>query len=114
MLGWSINLFRIFGIQLAIHVSFLLLLAYFGWEGWMDAGATGALWSLLVVTLFFGCVVLHELGHSLTARRYGVHRSTVSRLVERERAPESVDAHVAAIHTHVAALARLAQTKEEP
>lgn len=72
MLGWSINLFRVFGIQLAIHVSFLLLLAYFGWEGWQEAGATGALWSLLVVTLFFGCVVLHELGHSLTARRYGV------------------------------------------
>lgn len=73
MLGWSINLFRVFGIQLAIHVSFLLLLAYFGWEGWTNAGTTGALWSLLLVTLFFGCVVLHELGHSLTARRYGVH-----------------------------------------
>ncbi len=72
MLGWSINLFRVFGIQLAIHVSFLLLLAYFGWEGWTQAGATGALWSVLAVTLFFGCVVLHELGHSLTARRYGV------------------------------------------
>lgn len=72
MLGWSINLFRVFGIQLAIHVSFLLLLAYYGWDGWMQAGATGAGWSLLLVTLFFGCVVLHELGHSLTARRYGV------------------------------------------
>jgi Zn-dependent protease len=42
MLGWSINLFRVFGIQLAIHVSFLLLLAYFGWEGWTQAGAPGA------------------------------------------------------------------------
>lgn len=72
MLGWSINLFRVFGIQLAIHVSFLLLLAYFGWEGWRDAGPMGALWSVLAVTLFFVCVVLHELGHSLTARRYGV------------------------------------------
>ncbi|MBA4138830.1 MAG: hypothetical protein C0518_16115 [Opitutus sp.] len=72
MLGWSINLFRIFGIQLAVHVSFLLLLAYFAITGWLEAGVAGAGWSLLLIILFFACVVLHELGHSLTARRYGV------------------------------------------
>jgi len=72
MLRWSINLFRVFGIQLAVHFSFLLLLAYFGWDGWKHGGITGALWELLLVVLFFSCVVLHELGHSLTARRYGV------------------------------------------
>jgi Zn-dependent protease len=72
MLGWSINLFRIFGIQLAVHASFVLLLAWFGWEGWVEAGTTGMWWSLLLIVLFFACVVLHELGHSLTARRYGV------------------------------------------
>ena len=72
MLGWSINLFRIFGIQLAIHVSFLLLLAYFGWQGWGLGGAQRMLWSTLLIVLFFACVILHELGHSLTARRYGV------------------------------------------
>lgn len=72
MLRWSINLFRVFGIQLAVHVSFLLLLAYFCWDGWREGGTRGALWELLLVTLFFCCVVLHELGHSLTARRYGV------------------------------------------
>lgn len=72
MLGWSINLFRIFGIQLAVHVSFVLLLAYFGYEGWLEGGMPGAGWSLLLIVAFFTCVVLHELGHSLTARRYGV------------------------------------------
>lgn len=72
MLGWSINLFRICGIQLAVHASFVLLLAYFGYEGWQSGGLVGALWSLLLITLFFGCVVLHELGHSLAAMRYGV------------------------------------------
>ncbi|MBA3849556.1 MAG: hypothetical protein C0502_06115 [Opitutus sp.] len=72
MLGWSINLFRIFGIQLAVHVSFLLLLAYFGYEGWLEGGWLGAGWSMLLIVLFFACVVMHELGHSLTARRYGV------------------------------------------
>lgn len=72
MLRWSINLFRIFGIQLAIHVSFLLLLAYVGYEGWVDGGWVGAAVNMAVVIAFFVCVVLHELGHSLTARRYGV------------------------------------------
>lgn len=72
MLGWSINLFRLFGIQLAVHVSFLLLLAWFGWRGWEEGGVTGMLWSTALIVLFFTCVVLHELGHSLTARRYGV------------------------------------------
>lgn len=72
MLGWSINLFRVFGIQLAVHASFLLLLAWFGWQGWTEAGAGGAAWEVLLIVVFFGCVVLHELGHSLTARRYGV------------------------------------------
>lgn len=66
-------MFRIFGIELAVHVSFFLLLAYFAFEGWQDGGWWGAGWSLLLIILFFGCVVLHELGHSLTARRYGVH-----------------------------------------
>jgi Zn-dependent protease len=73
MLGWSINLFRIFGIQLAIHVSFLLLLAYAAVVGWQDGGGlieAGLSVGLMVV--LFVCVVLHELGHSLVAMRYGV------------------------------------------
>lgn len=72
MLGWSISLFRVFGIQLSVHVSFLLFLGYFGYEGWNEAGGLGAAWNLVLVILFFACVVMHELGHSLTARRYGV------------------------------------------
>src|SRR5471032_1711584 len=72
MLGWSINLFRVFGIQLAVHASFLLLLAYYGYDGWKDGGLIGLWWSLGLIVLFFVCVILHELGHSLTARRFGV------------------------------------------
>lgn len=72
MLGWSINLFRVFGIQLAVHASFVLLLAYWGYEGWQEGGAIGMAWSIGLIVLFFVCVILHELGHSLTARRYGI------------------------------------------
>jgi len=73
MLGWSINLFKVFGIQLAVHASFMLLLAYWGYQGWQESGALGMAWSVGLIVLFFVCVILHELGHSLTARRYGIN-----------------------------------------
>lgn len=72
MLGWSINLFRIRGIQLAVHASFFLLLAYAAGVGWWQAGLYGLLWSVVMLCTFFSCVVLHELGHSFTAMHYGI------------------------------------------
>ena len=65
-------MFRVFGIRLAVHFSFLLLLAYVAWQGWMEAGWAGVVWSVALIALLFTCVVLHELGHSLTARRFGI------------------------------------------
>jgi Zn-dependent protease len=53
------------GIELEIHPTFWILLAYvllFG-GGWL-----GVVW----VSTAFGCVVLHELGHALAARFYGI------------------------------------------
>lgn len=72
MLGWSINLFRIRGIRLAVHFSFLLLLAYVANEGWTEDGLNGLFWSVATILTFFSCVVLHELGHSFTAMHYGI------------------------------------------
>jgi Zn-dependent protease len=72
MLDWSMNLFPIRGIPLTVHFSFFLLLAYVGWTGWTEAGMTGVGWSVATVTAFFVCVVLHELGHSFMAQRYGI------------------------------------------
>lgn len=72
MLGWSMNLFRIRGIQLSIHASFLLLLAYVAWEGWQEAAWTGAVWSIGCILALFVCVTLHELGHAVAASRFGV------------------------------------------
>lgn len=72
MLGWSFNLFRVRGIQLAVHASFFLLLAWVANEGWQAAGGAGLLWSVVTLLAFFGCVVLHELGHSFTAMHFGI------------------------------------------
>ncbi|MBI5688480.1 MAG: site-2 protease family protein [Verrucomicrobia bacterium] len=66
------NLFRVGGIQLAVHFSFFLLLAVNAFDGWADAGWPGLWWSSGLLFAFFTCVVLHELGHCFTAMRYGV------------------------------------------
>ena len=66
------NLFRIRGIQLAVHFSFVLLLAFAAQEGWQDDGWPGLLWGVGTLIAFFSCVVLHELGHSFTAMHYGI------------------------------------------
>lgn len=68
---------RVRGIQLALHGSFVLLLLFYGYQGWQAGGWSGAAWRVALVGLFFACVVLHELGHSLTALRHGVRVSRI-------------------------------------
>lgn len=78
MLRWSIALFRVFGIRLEMHVTFVLLLAYAAYAGWADGGGpAGLAWSLFFILLMFVVVVLHELGHSLAARRYGIRTNRI-------------------------------------
>jgi Zn-dependent protease len=66
------NLFRIRGIQLQLHFTFFLLIAFIAQDGWTEGRWAGLLWSVATVLAFFACVVLHELGHSLTALRFGI------------------------------------------
>lgn len=59
----SIRLFKLFGISINIHVTFLLLLIFFL--------SGGVKWLVLLVGVFF-FVTLHEICHSLVARSYGI------------------------------------------
>ena len=80
MLGWSINLFRVFGIRLAVHFTFFILVAYAAWAGWVDNPKghwMGMALDVALILLLFTCIVLHELGHSLIARRYGIGVSRI-------------------------------------
>jgi Zn-dependent protease/CBS domain-containing protein len=70
---WSIRVGRLFGIPLFVHVTFFLFLAWVGFESYRNGQSAGdALTSVLFMCTLFACVVLHELGHALTARRYGI------------------------------------------
>ncbi|HEY1793621.1 MAG TPA: site-2 protease family protein [Opitutaceae bacterium] len=72
MFRWSINLFSVRGIKLAIHWTFFAFLAYVSYAGWQESGMHGLVWGDIILVAFFFCVVLHEFGHSLTAMRFGV------------------------------------------
>jgi len=76
---WSIGAGRIFGIKLRIHLTFFLLLAFVFVtdikEGYKQAGL-----SVLFVCAIFTCVVIHELSHSLVARRFGREPKSITLL----------------------------------
>lgn len=71
-MGWSWRIGRILGIDVYLHFTFLLLLAFFGFSFYQKGGLTGALWGLVFLCALFSIIVLHELGHALAARRYGI------------------------------------------
>jgi Zn-dependent protease len=73
-MSWSIRLFRIKGIEIKVHLTFVLILIWAAsrWGVTMKGGAVGALYGMLVILLLFVCVTIHELAHSLTAMRFGV------------------------------------------
>ncbi len=69
---WSFRIGRIAGIDLKLHVTFALVLALGASQWGVPHGARGAAFGVLLVSLLFVCVVLHELGHALMARRFGI------------------------------------------
>ncbi len=69
----KLSLGKIAGISIFIHWTFSLLLAYIIYSGVrVGSGAVDILWSVVFILAIFGCVVLHELGHALMARRFGI------------------------------------------
>ena len=56
-----------------VHWTFSLLVLWIIVTGFRSgSGVNDVLWSLLFVASIFGCVVMHELGHALMARRFGI------------------------------------------
>ncbi|MGD9287615.1 MAG: site-2 protease family protein [Desulfobacterales bacterium] len=70
---WTVKIGRLFGIDVKMHLTFLLLI---GWVMFMYLNQGQSLASAIMGVLFllaiFMCVILHEFGHSLTARKFGI------------------------------------------
>lgn len=69
---WSWKVGDVSGIAISVHATFLLLLAWFAVAVWFEVGNLARVASgVALLLLLFGCVLLHELGHALTAQRFG-------------------------------------------
>jgi Zn-dependent protease/CBS domain-containing protein len=71
-MSWSIPLGRVLGTEIRLHLTFLLLLAWIGLAHGLQGGMPAAIQGVAFIALIFACVLLHEFGHVLAARRYGI------------------------------------------
>jgi len=70
-MNWSFNIGKIFGIRFRIHVTFLLLVLFIFASVANQYGFQRGLLATLFICAVFACVLIHEIGHSLIARRFG-------------------------------------------
>ena len=75
---WSIPIARIAGTVVRVHVTFLLFLVWIGGSYWRLGGREAALEGVLFIVLLFACVLAHEFGHIIAARRYGIRTPDVT------------------------------------
>ncbi len=72
-MGWSLKLGKWFGIEVNLHITFLLLIGFLALTGLAATRNAGAVAGNIGFLLaLFLCVLLHEFGHALAARRYGI------------------------------------------
>jgi len=86
-MGGAVTIFRVLGIPVRVHPSWLVILGLLTWS--LSVGyfpyvlpglPAGALWlkGLAAALLLFVSVFLHELAHSVAARRYGIPVSSIT------------------------------------
>ena len=78
---WSLRIATIAGTEVRIHFTFPLLLIFVASEALTEGyGAVGAGEMVMLVCAMFFCVLLHEFGHVLAARRYGIRTPDITLL----------------------------------
>jgi Zn-dependent protease/CBS domain-containing protein len=92
-MSWSLNIGKVAGTIVRVHITFLLFLAWIFAGSYASGGAATAWDSLAFMVLLFLCVLLHEFGHIFTARAFGVPTPYVTLLpiggvAQLERIPE--------------------------
>jgi Zn-dependent protease len=92
-MGWSLTIGRIAGTSIRLHFTFLLFLIWIGAADYIAGGTAAAVDSVMFIILVFLCVTLHEFGHILMGRRFGVNTpevilSPIGGIANMERMPE--------------------------
>ena len=92
-MAWSLRIATIAGTEVRVHITFSLLLIYIWVMHYMIGGATAAWWGIVFILTVFACVLLHEFGHVLAARYFGIRTPDITLLpigglARLERMPE--------------------------
>src|SRR5512135_1383449 len=70
---WAWKIGKLAGIDVYMHATFLLLVGFIVLVNWTEShNVSQVLYGVVFVLVIFACIVLHELGHALTARRFGI------------------------------------------
>ncbi|NPV87830.1 MAG: site-2 protease family protein [Anaerolineae bacterium] len=78
---WSWKIARVAGIDIFMHTTFLILVAWVALSAWLaQRNVQAMLGGVIFLLALFACVLLHELGHALTARRYGIQTRDITLL----------------------------------
>ncbi len=78
---WSWKLIRIAGIDVYVHATFFMVIAWIALIHWNESHSLAAVIDGVgFILALFACVVLHELGHALTAARYGIRTRDITLL----------------------------------
>jgi Zn-dependent protease/predicted transcriptional regulator len=78
---YSLGLGKISGIRIEIHWTFLIVIVWIIFSSLRTSpDSQDAIWSILVVLAVFLCVVLHELGHALAAKRFDIKTTSITLL----------------------------------
>ena len=99
-MSWSFSIGKLFGTEVRIHATFFLLILWIAVGAYIEAGASAALINIAFILALFACVVAHEFGHALMARRYGIHTPDITLLpigglARLDRMPEKPGAEIA-------------------
>jgi len=91
----SLNLGSVSGIKIKVHWTFFFLIIWIVFDELKRGETTNSiLFNIAFVLAVFFCVVLHELGHALTAKRFGINTKKITLLpiggmASLDRIPES-------------------------
>ncbi|GGK18131.1 protease [Yeosuana aromativorans] len=91
----NLNLGAVSGIKIKVHWTFLFLILWIVFSEMKRGGNTDSiLFNVALVLTVFLCVVLHELGHALTAKKFGIQTQKITLLpiggmATMEKIPES-------------------------
>ncbi|MEM9623875.1 MAG: site-2 protease family protein [Pseudomonadota bacterium] len=78
---WSIQLAQVAGVDIYVHITFVLLLGWVALAYWQLAGTVAAvLEGVGFILALFTCVILHELGHATMARHYKIRTRHITLL----------------------------------